>query len=566
MGAGRCIAVAVGLAACLLAAPAAHASFHLIKVREIYPGQADDSYLELQMYASGQNFVSGHSLTLFDSTGALVHKSTFSANVGNGQNQATILIGDTAVQQTFGLAPDLVDAALSISASGGAACWNAAGSPADCVAWGNFSGGTSFQTATGTTTGSPASPTGITAGKAIRRTIEPGCPTLLEASDDANNSLVDFAEVSPSPRDNASPILERSCPPAPNTVIDEKPPSVTGSNVASFTYEAPTATAYECKLDLAAFASCPATGIQYPSLAEGSHTFQVRGLNASGPDPTPASYTWRVDTTPPTTIIDQHPADPSPGGSASFAFHSDEAGSIFECSLSRASEPVTFDPCVSGKTYTGLADGIYTFGVRAIDLGGNLQVTPTEFSWTVDNSLDVTPPETRIDSFPPSPSLSSTVSFGYASSEPGSTFECSLDDGSFAACPAGGVSYASLANGPHSFLVRAIDFSSNVDLTPAAYSFDVAIPLPPPLPPQTFFSRKPAARTRDRTPTFRFGSDNPIASFQCKLDRAPFRRCRSPFTTKRLQPGRHSLSVRAGAAGAPDPTPARFKFTILGRR
>jgi hypothetical protein len=84
--------------------------------------------------------------------------------------------------------------------------------PADCVAWGSFSGGPAFQTATNTTAGSPASPAGITAGQAIRRTIEPGCPTLLEESDDTNDSATDFSSTSPpAPRNNASAILETPC-------------------------------------------------------------------------------------------------------------------------------------------------------------------------------------------------------------------------------------------------------------------------------------------------------------------------------------------------------------------
>lgn len=557
------------LAAALIAAPAAEATFHLIKVREVYAGTNDDSYVELQMYAGGQTFLANHAMTVYDSSGALVHSSKFTGGVANGQNQATILIGDSNVQSKFGVAPDLVDPELSISAAGGAACWNAGGIPADCVAWGSFSGGPALQAATGTTVGSPASPGGIAAGKAIRRTIEPGCPTLLEEGDDSNDSAADFAEAAPAPRDNASPITEKTCAGAPNTTIDEKPEAITNATSASFTYEAPTATGYECKLDSALFSSCPETGIEYSGLAEGAHSFQVRGVNASGPDPTPASYGWRVDTTPPTTTLDSHPADPSPGASAGFGFHASETGATFECSLDQGAAADAFSPCVSGRTYTGLADGEYTFKVRATDQAGNQQTAPTEFTWTVDNSLaDTTPPETKIDSAPPDPSPSSTVSFTYESNEPGSSFECSLDSAPFAPCASAGVTYAGLADGPHSFQVRAVDPSANVDPTPAGYSFSVLAgtpaplqPAPPPRPsPRLFFTTKPAARSRDRTPTFRFRSDPAGASFRCAIDAGPFRSCHSPFTPKKpLSPGRHKLTVRAaGAANA-----LHFSFRIV---
>ena len=148
---GLSIALLSAVAVFLGAAPAAQASFHLIKVREVHPGQSDDSYVELQMYAAGQALLSGHSLTVYDASGSLIHTSTFSSSVANSANQQTVLVGDTAVQSTFGVAPDLVDAGLAVPAAGGAACWNAGGIPADCVAWGNFSGAATLQAATGTT-------------------------------------------------------------------------------------------------------------------------------------------------------------------------------------------------------------------------------------------------------------------------------------------------------------------------------------------------------------------------------------------------------------------------------
>jgi hypothetical protein len=465
-------------AAILLAVPAsASASFHLIKVREVHPGQSDDSYVELQMFAAGQSLLGGHSLTLYSSSGALVHTSTFSGSVAHSANQQTVLVGDTAVQSTYGVAPDLLDAGLSIPAAGGAACWNAGGIPADCVAWGNFNGQAAIQTSTGTAVGSPASPGGIPAGMAIRRKISPGCPTLLEEADDSNVSATDFEEVAPSPRNDSSPIAESVCPGVPNTVIDDRPAPSTNSNSAEFTYEAPTATSYECRLDAEAFASCPAAGSPqtYADLADGRHTFQVRGVNASGPDPTPASYTWTVDTVAPTASITSHPLDPSPGKTATFRYSSNEGGSKFECRL--APLEASFSACATqSKTYANLADGTYEFEVRAVDAAGNAQSTATVFGWTVDNSLaDTTPPDTSIATKPSDPSGSSTAAFAYTSSEPGSTFECKLDSAPFAACPSTGIAYSGLGEGQHTFQVRAIDSSENVDPSPAGYSFNVVL-------------------------------------------------------------------------------------------
>src|ERR1700710_857397 len=65
----------------LLTASPAQATFHLIKVREVHPGADDDSYVELQMFAAGQSLLGGHSMTLYNASGSLVHSSTFSSPV-----------------------------------------------------------------------------------------------------------------------------------------------------------------------------------------------------------------------------------------------------------------------------------------------------------------------------------------------------------------------------------------------------------------------------------------------------------------------------------------------------
>jgi len=569
----------------LLAAPA-QASFHLIKVREVFPGTAarpDSDYVELQMYAAGQNLVHFGHLEVLNSTGGVIGNFTPAGNVANAANQSTVLIADSEFAGQFpGLTADFEDSALNLSPSGGAVCWPQTEPPFDdCASWGNFSGKASLPSP-----GDSAAAAAIPDGMALRRSIAPGCATLLENGDDTDNSSVDFSLASPAPRGNATTPVEHECAVPPNTAIDAKPANPSKGTAASFTYHSvPVGAEFECSLDAAPFAACGSSGIEYPGpLGEGGHIFEVQAVGESGVDSTPASYFWTIDTTPPQVEIKTHPVDPSPGNSAAFAYSSKETGSTFQCSLEPAGEPDDFSACpATGKTYPDvehpgpLADGEWTFKVAATDKAGN--VGPAEgFSWEVSHELaDETPPQTTIDSRPPDPSLSSSAAFAYSSNEAESSFQCQLDSAGFGACPASGIAYSGLGNGSHSFQVRAIDPSGNVDPSPAGYSFEVVlgstvpvlspptpVPLPPPArPPNTAISGKGGTKTHDRTPTFRFGSGSAGATFQCKLDHGPFKACRSPLATKTLTYGGHLLQVRAILNGTTDPTPAKLAFKVV---
>jgi hypothetical protein len=95
---------------------------------------------------------------------------------------------------------------------------------------------------------------------------------------------------------------------------------------------------------------------------------------------------------------------------------------------------------------------------------------------------DTTPPETAIDTGPPAFSEDRTATFSFSSSEPGSRFECSLDDGPFVPCSSP-YTTPRLRGGRHTLAVRAIDAAGNVDPTPTVYVFEVALQLaelPPP--------------------------------------------------------------------------------------
>ena len=96
-------------------------------------------------------------------------------------------------------------------------------------------------------------------------------------------------------------------------------------------------------------------------------------------------------------------------------------------------------------------------------------------------------PETSITSGPGNGATitSSSVTFGFSASEPGSTFTCSLDGGPLQACNSGSKTYTGLADGSHSFTVFATDSAGNADPSPATRSFTVQVPPPATQPPPT---------------------------------------------------------------------------------
>jgi hypothetical protein len=107
-------------------------------------------------------------------------------------------------------------------------------------------------------------------------------------------------------------------------------------------------------------------------------------------------------------------------------------------------------------------DGTDELGHHALGAGGQT------LDWTVPL------PDTSIDSGPSGPTNDTTPSFTYSSPDSGASFQCRIDNGAFANCPASDYTITpSLADGQHTFYVRAVDSSGHVDSTPASHSFNV---------------------------------------------------------------------------------------------
>ena len=172
---------------------------------------------------------------------------------------------------------------------------------------------------------------------------------------------------------------------------------------------------------------------------------------------------------------------------------------------------------------------------------------------------DTTPPETTIASGPSEGSTvtGSNVSFAFSSSEVGSSFQCSIDGALYASCTSS-KSYTQLADGSHTFQVKATDAAGNTDATPAfrTWTVDTAAP-------NTTIDSKPAALTNSTSASFGFSSNENGSGFECKLDSGNFESCTSPQNYSNLSEGSHTFSVRAtDVAGNVDATLDSYSWTV----
>ena len=227
-------------------------------------------------------------------------------------------------------------------------------------------------------------------------------------------------------------------------------------------------------------------------------------------------------------------------------FSSDDAGATFECKLDAAE----FAACTSPAT-PALPDGEHTFSVRAVDAAGNRDQTPETRTFVVDS----TAPETGFVGSPAALTADATPTFEFASSPPGATFECQVDEGEWVACVSPRTIDA-LADGLHLFAVRAIH--GPTDPTPAVHSFRVDTTAP-----VTTIASDPSGPFHSGPIAFSVGADED-ATFECALDGGAFGSCATTYRAENLSLGEHVYRARAtDQAGNADDTPAERTFVVV---
>jgi len=344
-------------------------------------------------------------------------------------------------------------------------------------------------------------------------------------------------------------------PDFPETILisSSLPAPFTPNTTATFSFASDPGASFDCRLGRQQpFTPClnPHT---YSSLEDGDYTFQVRARWLAGHvDPTPAEYHWTVDGTAPDTGLELASVPPALTNlpSVRFSFFASEQDVTFACSLDGA----PFTPCTNPQGHDSLAEGPHTFRVKATDRAGNVDATPSTYSWVVDTVA----PGTDLTSTPPALTRAADARFSF-STEPGASFECRLNDAAFSPC-VHPHTYFSLGHGDYTFQVRARDAAGNVDSTPAEHRWTVDRTAP-----ETGLelASAPPARTNHTSVRLSFSASEQGTSFACSLDGAAFTPCTSPQDYSNLEEGPHTFEVKAtDAAGNVDPTSAEHRWTV----
>ena len=320
-------------------------------------------------------------------------------------------------------------------------------------------------------------------------------------------------------------------PVAPNTTLVSYQPTeaVSGHTTAQFEFTADqTGVNFSCSLDGGDFATCASPAV-YSGLGSGSHVFRVKSSNAAGLESNTVEHSWMVDATAPSVQLDSVPS-PTRDTSALITFTGDEPGA-FLCTLDGGSD----FPCEAPLRLNGLGEGVHVFTVTLVDLVGN-RGEPARIEWRVDTQAPTVQIESSSPDASPSSSLTREVTF---SADESSSFECSLDGSTFAACESP-LAMSALGDGWHNLQIRATDAAGNLgNAASTAWETDTIAPT------LSLGSVLPAeGRTNAESFQVDMTASEPV-SFFCSFDGGAEEACASPVRSNFASDGQHSVAIHA---------------------
>ncbi|MBI2690793.1 MAG: hypothetical protein HYX29_02425, partial [Solirubrobacterales bacterium] len=216
-----------------------------------------------------------------------------------------------------------------------------------------------------------------------------------------------------------------------------------------------------------------------------------------------------------------------------------EAGGTLQGSLDGAAYATVTSPV----NLTGLSNGSHTYSARQVDAAGNLGAVAS-ITWIVNTAVPLAP---TINTGPTGTVASTSASFTFSTSESGMTFECRIDGAAYAACTSP-QAYSSLAQGAHTFDVRAVNGASTPG--PAAsrtWTVDTVAPNAPTV-------SGPTGTVAVNTATITITPAEAGGTLQGSLDGAAYATVTSPVNLTGLSQGSHTYNARqvdaAGNVGA----------------
>jgi hypothetical protein len=355
---------------------------------------------------------------------------------------------------------------------------------------------------------------------------------------------------------------------APDVTIDVSPVALSNDTTPVFEFSSTdTSASFECSVDGSPFGACD-SGIELATLADGDHSFSVRAVDPATNIGTEATYDWEVDATEPVVNLGGQPDGVKNGPGEGKQTNARRPIWYFERSdlnLDPASVRCYVDSgtpltnCLSPyQPSANLSDGLHTLHIEVDDFAGNTGEFVAEFR------VNTLAPSATFTEVPASPSAGS-VTFEFISSVnlgPEGSFACrtSLNGGSFGAWSAcsSPLSLTGLSSGTRTLQVKAIDSAGNESTggQVAAHTWTTVGGAP-----DTTIT---GSTKNGGSAAFSFNSPgNPLATFQCSLDGAPFAACTSPRSLSGLSAGAREFRVRAvNSVGTVDPTPAVHNWTV----
>ncbi|MDP6958629.1 MAG: Ig-like domain-containing protein, partial [Planctomycetota bacterium] len=268
-----------------------------------------------------------------------------------------------------------------------------------------------------------------------------------------------------------------------------------------------------------------------------------------------------IDDTPPETTITSAPSGYVPSTSATIHFSSSDSNGYFQWQILQSNWVNWSDDSMTFNN--NLPQGSVTFQVRAVDIYGNADPTPSTATWIIDTIAPSTPSG-------PSPSdgaytSDSTPTFSWSSIPDAVIYVIRIDDNSDFSSPVVHTTSSSnsytpptLSDGTYYWSVAAEDLACNSSGYSSTWVFHLDTSVP-----NTTITSAPSGIVSSTSASISFSSNESGVTFQRKLDSGSWTAATSPLALSSLSQGSHTIQTRAiDAAGNTDASPASASWTV----